>query len=301
MSHFEHLICPVCQRPLLQNSKSLICLAGHNFDIAGKSYVNLLLSRDKNSKDPGDNKEMAKARKRFLDRGYYESLSRGLSEVLIKNASIKEAGTFKSAASKSVALNGAASKNGPVILDAGCGDGYYTDYIQRTIKDKLPGSSCVLYGMDISKEAIRLASGRNKEIGFIVASLFKLPFKSNQADYVINAFAPACDPEFGRVLKKGGTLITVIPGRKHLFELKSVLYENPYENDEKGPDLPSFRSEGQVRIKSVIKIDSAADLSDLLTMTPYYWRTPKEGIDRFRKLKSLETTTEFVIGIHSKL
>jgi 23S rRNA (guanine745-N1)-methyltransferase len=144
-----------------------------------------------------------------------------------------------------------------------------------------------------------LAAGRNKEISFLVASLFKIPFQDHQADFLLNAFAPASDLEFERVLKKDGLLVTVIPGREHLIELKSVLYDRPYENDEKEPELPSFKLEDQVRIKASIVINNHNDISDLVTMTPYYWRTPKEGLERLNKLDSLTITTEFIIGIHS--
>jgi 23S rRNA (guanine745-N1)-methyltransferase len=246
--------------------------------LAGKGYVNLLLSQDKNSRDPGDNKEMVQARKRFLDKGYYSPLAHGLSKLLIQ-------------------LCGTYNKD-CVLLDAGCGDGYYTHHLQSALSEN--GINCSVYGMDISKEAIRLAAGRNKDIHFMVGSLFKVPFSCHQADLLLNAFAPACDKEFSRVLKKDGYLITVIPGREHLLELKAVLYDQPYENDEKEPDLPSFKSEEQIRIKANIEIYSQEDLSNLVVMTPYYWRTPKEGLERLRQLGSLKTTIEFIIGLHTK-
>ena len=277
MSRFEHLICPVCHQKLLKTGQTLICSSRHSFDIASKGYANLLLSQYKNSKDPGDNKEMAKARKRFLDKGYYEALARGLSEVFTQIPAVKEKESL--------------------LLDAGCGDGYYTNFLQRSFAEN--NHPCSVLGMDISKEAIRLAAGRNKEITFLVASLFKLPFETSQADLILNAFAPACDGEFVRALKKNGNLVTVIPGKRHLFELKSILYDEPYENDEKEPDLPSFQGLDQVRIKSTIYLDSHEDLADLLAMTPYSYRTPREGIERLNQLDCLEIAIEFIIGIHS--
>lgn len=277
MSCFGHLSCPVCQKALLKHANSLICESGHTFDLASKGYVNLLLSKDKHSKDPGDSKEMAQARKHFLDNDYYKSLAEGLCNVI---------------------NNKLTHHNGDcILLDAGCGDGYYTNTICHSIKDNY--SKYAIYGMDISKEAIRLAAGRNKDIGFMVASLFKLPFKNQSIDFLINAFAPASDDEFSRVLKKDGFLITVIPGRNHLIELKSVLYDKPYENDEQGPILPSFKSEEQIRIKHTINIQSSSDLKNLVLMTPYYWKTPKEGLERLDRLPNLETTIEFIIGVHS--
>lgn len=278
MDKFMHLVCPVCSGKLSPENQSLICSHGHCFDIAGKGYVNLLLVGDKNSKEPGDNKDMVKARKRFLDKGYYEPLAKCLCTLLSQRLQDMN--------------------HDGIILDTGCGDGYYTDYILR---NTLSDHTCFhIYGMDISKEAIRLAAGRNKDIVFFVASLFKIPFSGNSADFILNAFAPSYDPEFRRILKHNGILISVIPGRSHLFGLKSVLYEKPYENDEKGPDLPSFRHVDQVRVKDSIKLCSREDIADLLAMTPYYWKTPKEGIERLNKLTELETPVEFVVNVYSK-
>lgn len=278
MKSIKHLVCPVCHKPLLEREKSLTCENSHSFDIAGKGYVNLLLSQDKNSKDPGDNKDMAKARKRFLDKGYYNLLADGLCDLF----------------SQMVISRG----DNPVLLDAGCGDGYYTDCISKSLQKAL--LNCTIYGIDISKEAIRLAAGRNKEISFVVASIFKIPLMTEKIDFILNAFAPSNDPEFSRVLKKDGVLVTVIPGKRHLYELKSVLYEKPYENDEKEPSLPSFKLEEQIRINGFIQLKSHEDIADLLTMTPYYWRTPKEGIERLNRLDKLGTEIDFIIGAHKK-
>lgn len=278
MNKFEHLVCPVCSSLLTSESMSLVCSHGHSFDVAGKGYINLLLAQDKNSKDPGDNKDMAKARKRFLDKGYYEPLSKCLCKLISHRLSL--------------------SDNDSLLLDAGCGDGYYTDGIIRNTSEGFSNFS--VYGMDISKEAIRLAAGRNKNISFFVASLFKIPFKSNSADFILNAFAPASDSEFSRILKEGGLLITVIPGKNHLYGLKSVLYDRPYENDERGSDLPTFKCIEQIRVNDTIKLICQEEIADLLTMTPYFWKTSKQGVERLNKLTGLETPIEFIINIHSK-
>lgn len=279
MTDFQCLSCPVCHKPLIRQERVLCCAQGHSFDIAAKGYVHLLLSQDMHSKDPGDSKEMVQARKRFLDKGYYAPLAQGLCTQFEK-------------------LLPQGMSESPLLVDAGCGDGYYTHTLHKFLTARR--SDIRFLGLDISKEAIRLAAGRNKEIGFIVASLFKIPLQSESAHILNNAFAPACDSEFARVLKPKGYLITVIPGRDHLFELKKVLYDNPYLNDEKEPELPSFTRENQVRVKQVIDINSAEDLKDLVLMTPYYWKTPKEGLERLSRLSSLNTGIEFVISIYSR-
>ncbi|MCX7772565.1 MAG: methyltransferase domain-containing protein [Clostridia bacterium] len=278
MKNIKHLLCPVCQQALVLKENTLACPSGHTFDLAAKGYVNLLMSQDKNSKDPGDNKEMVQARKRFLDKGYYAPLATALKEILLRRVP--------------------ALGRELVLLDAGCGDGYYTSQLRDMFNESRTKNT--VYGMDISKEAIRLASGRNKGIQFVVASLFKIPIASQSMDFVLNAFAPSSNSEFKRVLRKDGHLITVIPGKKHLFELKSVLYDNPYENDEKEPELISFIKEDQTLVANTITLDNPQDIGDLLAMTPYYWRTPKDGLERLGKLQSLTITTEFIITVYSR-
>ena len=48
---------------------------------------------------------------------------------------------------------------------------------------------------------------------------------------------PFNEREVARVLAPEGSLYTVVPGARHLFGLKEVLYDTPYLNDEKLPKL----------------------------------------------------------------
>ena len=81
MTNALPLTCPVCgektNRPprLIPDGKTLRCPKGHSFDVSAKGYVNLLLTQHKNVKDPGDSKEMAAARRLFLDSGAYSPVS----------------------------------------------------------------------------------------------------------------------------------------------------------------------------------------------------------------------------------
>lgn len=269
------LACPVCGGHLKSDGKTLECKKGHTFDWAAKGYANLLLSQDKSSKNPGDSKEMVKARRRFFEEGYYSPLASALAGAVLEQ------------------LRGMA-RDPLVILDAGCGEGYYTRMVGESLRQA--GLQASMLGMDISREAIRLAAGY-KEARFFVASLFKLPLADNSVDLIINCFAPACDREFSRVLKPNGRLITVFPGREHLFSLKSILYDNPYENDEKGPELPSFQVLETKKVTHAITIEGNERVLDLLAMTPYFWRTPEAGINRLKAVETLTTTIDFIIQV----
>ncbi len=267
------LACPVCGLSIRQEGTSLQCRTGHAFDLSAKGYANLLTDKHRNSQAPGDSKEMVAARRRFLDSGAYGILRQGLADRVRPFA-----GEMR------------------VLVDAGCGEGAWTLGVWEAVRE----AGTAVYGMDISKDAIRYAAGRNKEIAWIVASLFHLPVKDGKADCLLNVFAPSSDPEFARALRKNGMLVTAIPGRSHLWGLKSVLYQEPYENDESLPELPSFDLVDVVRLEGHLKVKSQETLQDLLAMTPYFWRSPKAGIERLNRLDALETPIEFLIALHRK-
>lgn len=267
------LICPVCGKALEHVETAYHCNAGHSFDISAKGHVNLLTDKHRNSQAPGDNRDMVDARRRFLATGSYDVLGKNLAAL---------------ACSYGQELR--------VMADVGCGEGTWT----IALRNALPENTRTLFGMDISKEAIRRAAGKDRRIQWIVASLFHLPLADGSADGLFNVFAPSADAEFARVLRPGGLLFTVIPGKRHLWTLKQTLYEIPRENDEALPDLPSFTLEKTIHVEDNISLEGVESLSDLLSMTPYAWKSPKDGMARYAALKQLETPISFVMSVHRK-
>src|SRR5690606_4067516 len=96
---FSMYLCPLCQQPLHLSAKQYQCANRHSFDIAREGYVNLLPVQHKNSKDPGDNKDMMQARRDFLHAGWYAPLAQAVSDTVTKLAP-------------------------DTLLDLGCGEGY---------------------------------------------------------------------------------------------------------------------------------------------------------------------------------
>ncbi|MDE7279856.1 MAG: methyltransferase domain-containing protein, partial [Oscillospiraceae bacterium] len=197
------LICPKCGESLAREGKSFLCPQKHCFDIAKSGYVNLLQSNKMNSAMPGDNKLMVQSRKKFLDKGYYVILA----EALCRTVSAHVCEECR-------------------ILDAGCGEGYYTEKITETVKDM----NAEIIGIDISKTAADYAARRTKSALFVAASVFNMPVKSESCNIVTSLFAPYCGEEFLRVLKRGGIFIMVIPAERHLWQLKCSVYDEPYPN-----------------------------------------------------------------------
>ncbi len=268
----SNLICPVCGSSLEITNNSYQCVNRHSFDIAKEGYVNL--SPASSQKSSGDDKEMVKARTRFLDKGFYSPLRQCLCS-LISEAAVKE----------------------PVILDSGCGEGYYTSAFCETAQK----TGAKVIGIDLSKSAVKHGAKRCRNAEFAVASVFHLPVAENSVDIIVNCFSPMADREFARVLKKGGYLIYVVPGAKHLWELKNVLYDNPYENVEKLEQYEDFELIKVENVKTDFVLDSASDIMDLFHMTPYTWNTPKECALRLENLSELYVSAEFNIHLFRRI
>ena len=155
--------CPLCTSPLERETDRWSCPAGHSFDRASAGYVHLLPANQKHSKDPGDDKAMVAARSAFLEKGYYQPLREALCQAVTEYA---------------------ASLPAPVVLDSGCGEGYYTAGLSQT----LPRAR--IAGVDLSKAALRRAAKRVPEGEFAVASVYRLPLAGGSTDVLTNIFSP---------------------------------------------------------------------------------------------------------------
>ncbi len=280
------LICPVCGEKsvhsplLLTDGKTLRCPKNHSFDISAKGYVNLLLSQHKNVKDPGDSKEMVAARRLFLDSGAYSGLRTALCEC---------AGKYSAEMEK------------PLLLDCGCGEGYYTVGLYEAIN---PRSGRVI-GVDISKNALAAAHSRinadgiKRDIFCAAASVFRLPLEDKCADMAAVIFAPFQREELLRVVKSGGIVLTAIPGERHLYGLKALIYDQPRLNEVKPYDIPGMELLEKREVRETLTITNQELLNSLFTMTPYYYKTSPQDSSRlysyFGTSDRFETEIDFQV------
>lgn len=259
------LICPACGRPLTKADGRYYCQQGHSFDIAKEGYVNLLRT-NKSGDRIGDDKLSARSRRDFLNKGYYAALKDELCRIF-------------------------ADRQGNV-LDICCGEGYYTAALGEN-------PALHMFGFDISREMVRLAAKRGNGTYF-VANMASIPVEDGSMDHAVHLFAPFQERSFSRVLKPGGHLYTVVPGRYHLWELKQTLYEAPYENDEKLPDTQQLTLVSTRKVCAKILLSSQEDIQAVFRMTPYYFRTAEKDREKLLGLDRLETQIEFLIGEYAK-
>lgn len=280
---FDALLrCPVCEEKITCSEMLCTCEHGHSFDVARQGYVNLLLAQQRNSKQPGDSREMVLSRSRFLDAGYYQPVSDALNRVISTRLLASEVPTAAR------------------ILDVGCGEGYYLTRLHNHLFAIPLLQETVCVGLDISKEAIREATRRTKEVRWIVASAINMPLQSASFSLITSVFAPTNLDEFVRVLEPGGKLVLVTPGPHHLFALRQMLYGNVVEHSQEDfleRASTSFTLLNSERVTYNMLLRTTGDIVNLFHMTPYFWKSSAEAHGRVEQLDQLETQVDVVIRV----
>ena len=262
-------ICPKCHEKLVIVDKSYKCINNHTYDISSKGYVNFLLNDDKNSLHPGDTKDSLIARYDFLNKGYYKFIFNKVNNI------VKEYNIIN-------------------LLDIGCGVGYYT----YQLKENNP--SINIYGFDIAKEALAIASRyTKKDINWFVSNSKNIPIEDNSIDAVLAMFSFITLDEIKRVLKDDGIFIQVCAGKNHLIELKQTIYDEVKIKEEDNNLLPLNLIDGN-EYTTTINIDNNEDIINLFKMTPHYYRCSKEKKNIINNLDKIELTIDIIINVYKK-
>jgi 23S rRNA (guanine745-N1)-methyltransferase len=232
--------CRHCASPLRLSQQEARCENNHHFDRSKEGYINLIVGgRLAATTTSGDTSESLRSRREFFATGSYAPIASALAHALRETS-------------------------GPV-LDVGCGEGYYFTHINTPEK----------YGIDISKKAVQMASKLLPDAHFAVASAFRLPIIDHSCGAVFSVFAPHSFEEYGRVLKPGGTWVTVTPGPHHLQQMRPKRDRSIDEREER-------RSEPPAQAQHAERIQFELDLStntarDLFSMTPLVWQTAADA------------------------
>ncbi|MGD8490750.1 MAG: hypothetical protein PVJ23_00860 [Anaerolineae bacterium] len=279
------LICPVCGDGLRAAAGTLKCPQSHSFDIAKEGYVNLLLSGKRRAKIRGDAKAMLRARRRFLEQGFYEPLSDTLNQRVQHYLET-------------------ATRAGPTaapiyVADMGCGEGYYVGRLKQALDRRLATTTCRYFGMDISKQAARLAAKAYPDICFFVANTNdQILFATGSVHILFNIFAPRNPAEFARVIVPGGLLLVALPNPDHLADLPAELKLLGIEADKQQHILDhlasTFTLTGQHTISHELVLDGS-QLVDLVGMTPNYWHLEAGEWRTIEALAGTTTSASFTI------
>ena len=259
------LICPICQLPLFCEGHSLRCGRNHSFDVARQGYVNLLPVQQKRSLHPGDTREQVLSRREFLESGAYGPIVE--------------------------AVKAAAGGHAGPILDVGCGEGWYAVQVADHLGAELTG-------LDISKEAVRCAAAKYKGRRWICGTAAHLPIPDDSVGVLMSMFALTMPLEFSRVLKKDGIFIQVLAAQDHLMGLKSIIYpEILLKEKDSVPTLEGFSLVSSTPVRFEFTVEGP-QITNLLSMTPHFWRISAEGAKRLKETQTLTDTASCVVNVY---
>ncbi len=254
------LRCPICAEPLAPGERAFTCATGHSFDRARQGYVNLL----RPTRLRGDTPEMLRARRRFFDVGWYTPLAEALTQAA--RAWLTGEGSSLAPAARA-------------LLDAGCGEGYYLRYLGEALAPQFEEGGWRLYGMDLAKDAVRMAAARAPQqhaapaTWLVASSKDRLPFADAGLGALLTIFAPRHAEEFARVIAPGGLLLVVTPTGEHLAEARAALPWLLTPEASKDERLRATLEHAFTLVEArpanfTLALDDAA-LTDLALMTPH--------------------------------
>lgn len=265
----NQLACPKCHEPLLLENNSYKCCNRHTYDLSKTKYLNLLLNPDKATNNPGDSKESLIARKLHLNAGYYDIIANTLCDLIHK---------YK--------------QDSKEILDLGCGEGYYTKKIKESFEQ------ANVYGLDISKEAINMATKYRKDIYWLVGNTKNIPVLDHSMDIISGLFTVINKDEIERCLKQDGYMIHVTANAYHLVEFKELIYGEVKIKSDEYIRLP-FNVVESFDIKQQVHLDTSEATLNLLKMTPHFYHIKKENRSILDELQPMDITIDVKFTVYA--
>lgn len=234
----EAFQCPLCGGNMYVSNSSMYCKRGHCFDISSKGYINFLPNQ---KPQKGYNHNFFESRRKILEEGLYSHILTEIQTII------------------------SSSNNLHLIVDAGCGEGYYAKNIrEKTGKDVI--------AFDFSKEAVHIAATGGNHVGWLISDISKIPLKNDSVDCLLNIFTPANYSEFKRVLSNDGMILKVIPSENHMKELRhsvrDYLRNETYTNQQVVDYfLEHFDLKKRISLSKTFPVKKS-QLHDLFQMTP---------------------------------
>lgn len=246
--------CPKCGKKIRFHAGSLVCKKEHSFDISSKGYVNMLGATVPLK---GYDKKFFQNRNEFFAKGYYKH---------ILDATVSAVKNIKASA----------NLDEMVLVDAGCGEGYYSAELS-----KLDGLQIIAF--DIASDAIKQATKSPANVAWTIADITNIPVKDHVCDIILDVFTPANYKEFGRILKKDGYIIKIIPGSNHLIQLRKAASNQLRNKEYSGEEVSDYFEKHYEVVSSEILTNTMSidqdTLKTLTAMTPLLFDADKSKLD----------------------
>jgi len=273
-------MCPKCKGAMTFNdNKTLACESNHCFDIAKPGYLNLLLGASNIHYD----KTLLESRNVVCNEGIFNPMIQKVSEIVESYFNDQE---------KSI-----------MLLDAGCGEGSHLESVLSILRN---GSEKEYrgVGIDISKDAIKIAAREYIDNIWAVADLANCPFKSDQFDVILNILSPSNYGEFDRILNPKGILIKVVPDHNYLAELRRHFYADTDKEEYSNEKVVTLYEENyevvdRQNLSYEVQLDRST-LEHLIRMTPLSWGIAEEKIQEVLDTGLRSITMAFCILVGKK-
>jgi 23S rRNA (guanine745-N1)-methyltransferase len=197
------LACTVrgCGHRLHRQERTLVCDAGHTFDVSRTGYINLLQPQDRRSREAGDVAAAVDARQSLLAAGFGVALIEHVTSVA------------------------ASLSSGSVVADLGCGTG-------EALGTMVDRHAVCGVGIDLSVRAIARAARRWTSATWVVANADRrLPLLDESVSLVMSLHARRNPVESARVLADEGRLLVAVPAADDLQELREAITGEALERD----------------------------------------------------------------------
>lgn len=194
------------------------------------------------------------------------------------------------------------------LLDAGCGEGSHLSALQQQLSSS-SDAVVLAAGLDISKDAIALASKNNGEALWCVADLAHSPFADRSFDFIVNILSPSNYAEFQRLLADTGHVIKVFPGPDYLKELRSLLYSSTNSSHSTSLTRSFYDNLATIeRVSEYFEVLGSQRLhyrflmhqpliEPFIAMTPLSWGMKESLVQQIKQRLTLEVTVDLTVII----
>lgn len=240
--------CPTCGLPLLQHqaSQGFYCANKHHFDRSEQGYW--VFTKPQKQKPTGDSRQQVRAKHFLLESGIFSPLIDRMAMMILS-----------------------LQKEELSLLDYECAEGFYLRALSAKLAELTHGVNVHYSGVADAENAIFAATKAQTPGVLCLSTLKVLPFADRSIDLVTVIDKPLKGKESVRVLKEQGFMLLVLPGPRHLWQLKEYIY----------PDL--MEKSVQINLPSGLLLKETQSLSfnlsvtgeqalTLLDMSPYAWR-----------------------------
>ena len=169
------------------------------------------------------------------------------------------------------------SIKGKIVVDAMCGTGQLTRYIQQKKPDKI-------IGIDISEKQLQCYKKKNPNVTTICTSVTQIPLERNSVDVIcvsgglhhVYPYFNETLMEFYRILKPNGIICFSEPHQHSIVDkLRQLWYKRDplFEENEKSIDISSLKKDFQCQFK-VVKEKYIGTLAHFFVLNSMVFRIP---------------------------